>query len=106
MYVFSPPTRRPSLGAWCWFLSFGKKVDLHRVWDIFISKYQTTVRGVMGSDIQDAETMTMLNEDFEWCNGCINLEADPRHMNIVLKEMGLEYGKVERVQTSQDPERR
>ena len=71
----------------------GKEPDLHWVAEIFKQKYKTKVRGIMGPDAHDCKAMSILNRIVEWAGNGISLEADPRHVDIVLRDLGLEKGK-------------
>ena len=67
--------------------------DFKWVASVFEQKYKTNVRGIMGPDPEDVKAMTILNRIVEWHDGGITLEADPRHADIVVKELGLASAK-------------
>ena len=51
------------------------------------------VRGKLGPDILDDKSMTILNRCIEWTQKGIMYEADPRHVEILIKQMSLEETK-------------
>ena len=63
--------------------------DLKYVAEVFQNKYKTKVRGILGSDLH-MKAMTILNRIVEWTNAGIQCEADPRHVDLIIEELGLE----------------
>ena len=55
--------------------------------------YLTKVRGVIGPESHDTKAMTILNRIVEWRTDGIVMEADPRHVELVLRELGMEQCK-------------
>ena len=51
------------------------------------------MRGTIGPDAHDLRSMTILNRIVEWTENGITLEADPRHVDLLLHELGLEKAK-------------
>ena len=70
----------------------GPEEELKKLASEFADKYKTKLRGIIGPDKHDTKAMTILNRIVEWTDAGITLEADPRHVDIVLKELGLEKG--------------
>ena len=58
--------------------------------EVFHNKYKTKVRGILGPDFHDMKAMTILNWIVEWTNAGIQYEADPRHVDLIIEELGLE----------------
>ena len=53
-----------------------------------ISKwYRTKVRGLLGPEAGDEKSIVILNRVLEWRNEGIAIEADPRHVELLLQEM-------------------
>ena len=65
-----------------------KKVaeDLRKVW---IAK----TRATLGPEAGDDKEVSILNRVVRWCEDCLLYEADPRHVEKLLKEAGLENCK-------------
>ena len=51
--------------------------------------YIVKVRGVLGSNRNDLKEITLLNRCITWHDDHISIEADPRHAELVLRELGL-----------------
>ena len=47
------------------------------------------VRGRLGSGKNDDKCMRILNRIVRWTDAGLRIEADPRHVEILIKEMGL-----------------
>ena len=60
------------------------------VGEVFHNQYKTKVRGILGPDLHDMKAMTILNRIVEWTNAGIQYEADPRHVDLIIEELGLE----------------
>ena len=71
----------------------GKEKDLIWIADIFKKKYITKVRGILGPEAHDLKSITILNRIVEWHENGITLEADPRHVDLLLQVLGLEKAK-------------
>ena len=56
-------------------------------------RWLTKVRGIVGPDPSDLHEMIILNRILEWNQDHITLEPDPRDIELVLKEMGMEECK-------------
>ena len=68
----------------------GNDSELKYVAEVFHNKYKTKVRGILGPDLHDMKAMTILNRIVEWTNAGIQYEADPRHVDLIIEELGLE----------------
>ena len=55
--------------------------------------YELKVKGVLGPDAQDAKAVTSLNKLIRFVDGKgVEIEADPRHAEIISGELGLTRG--------------
>ena len=68
----------------------GNDSELKYVAEVFQNKYKTKARRILGSDIHDMKAMTILNRIVEWTDAGIQYEADPRHVDLIIEELGLE----------------
>ena len=61
-----------------------KKVaeDLRKVWII-------KVRATLGPEPGDDKEVSILNRVVRWCDDCLLYEADPRHVEKLLRKQGL-----------------
>ena len=75
------------------FTSSGTENELRWLVQEFEKKYITKVRGIVGPDPHDLRSMTIFNRILEWKSDRITFEADPRHVDMIIKGMGLVNGK-------------
>ena len=75
------------------FVASGTEAHLEEVREIVCSKYLTKVRGILGPEPRDAKALIILNRVIEWRPDGIALEADPRHVELVLQSLGMETCK-------------
>ena len=68
----------------------GNESELKYVAEVFQNKYKTKVRGVLGPGLHDMKAITILNRIVEWTDARIQYEADPRHVDLIIEELGLE----------------
>ena len=68
----------------------GNDSELKYMAEVFHNKYKTKVRGILGPDLHDMKAMTILNRIVEWTNAGIQYEADLRHVDLIIEELGLE----------------
>lgn len=54
------------------------------------TRYEVKLRGCIGSDKNDLKEMTILNRIIEWTDEGIIYEADQRHADIIIRDLGLE----------------
>ena len=52
--------------------------------------YEIKVRGLLGPDPKDDKTMIILNRCVEWREKSIAYEADPRHAEIIVRDLNLD----------------
>ena len=71
----------------------GVEEDLKIVQEAICAKYLTKVRGIVGPDPGDTKSIVILNSILEWGANGITLEADQRHTELILKQMGMEKCK-------------
>ena len=57
-------------------------------------EFEVKVRGRLGSGAGDGKTVRILNRIIRWTHAGIRVEADPRHVEILTKEMGLNEANV------------
>lgn len=57
------------------------------------SEYDVKLRGKLGPDKNDYKSITILNRCVEWTKNGLMHEADPRHVEMLLKELGLSERK-------------
>ena len=56
-------------------------------------KYKAKVRATLGTEIEDDKSVVMLGRIIEWKEHGVDVEADPRHVELILMEMGMEECK-------------
>ena len=71
----------------------GEHTVLKVVQDHVCKKYPTKVRGIMGPEPEDVKEMVILNRVVQWRCHRLTLEADSRHVEVLLLELGLETSK-------------
>ena len=57
---------------------------------IMQEEYDIKLRGRLGPEKHDQKSMTILNRCLEWRSDGIYYEADPRHAEIIIEEMGVQ----------------
>ena len=57
--------------------------DLRQYWII-------KVRAILGPDPKDGKEVSILNRGVRWASDNIEYEADPRHVEKLLRDMGME----------------
>ena len=75
------------------FIVEGFEDDLRWVERLLAAKYIVKMRGIMGPDAADTKVIDVLNRILEWREDEFRYEADPRHVEIMLRDMGLEECK-------------
>ncbi len=71
------------------FVGVGNPVELGRIRAALEDKYKLKVETLSG-DKADVQEVKILNKIIRWTDRGIELEADPRHAEIVVRELGLE----------------
>ena len=72
------------------FTAAGSDEGLKYVAATFQNKYKTKVRGTLGPDPPDMKAITILNRIVGWTAEGIRYEADPRHVDLIIEELGLQ----------------
>ena len=70
------------------------------------SVYLCKIRGLLGRDTSDNKGMVIVNRIVNWSDKGITLEADPRHVELKLQELGLEKCKGSQIMVSSAKPRR
>ena len=74
------------------YVTVGKEADLKWLRNKLEEKYEIKTQ-VLGPDKGDSQQIRILNRILTWTEKGIEYEADPRHAEIVIKELGLEDAK-------------
>ena len=72
------------------FTVLGAESDLGWFAREFAKHFEIKIRGILGPDTGDAHEMRILNRIVRWTAEGLEYEADQRHAEIIVKEMGLE----------------
>ena len=77
------------------FTILGTGWDIQWVRNLLAAKYELKMRGVMGSPLNPGCTkeIVVLNRIVRWGGDGIEYEADPRHAEIIISELGLKGSK-------------
>ena len=75
------------------FTAAGPKWGLDRYEAAMRSRYQLEVKARLGPDAEDDKEVTVLNRVVRWCEDCVEYEADPRQVEILIKQLELEDAK-------------
>ena len=78
------------------FVAVGCEKHLAETRQIFEEKYMLKVELLCGGET-DAKSLTILNKVVTYTDSGILLEADPRHSEIVVRELGLQTAKPSKV---------
>jgi hypothetical protein len=70
----------------------GYKEDLDWFRDEIQRKFEVKLRGRLGPEDGDEKSIRILNRVVEWGEEGITYEADQRHAEIVMKDLGLDEG--------------
>ena len=70
------------------FVGVGRPAELSRIRAALEDKYKLKVE-VLSGDKSDVQEVKILNKIVRWTNKGVELEADPRHAEIVVRELGL-----------------
>ena len=71
------------------FTVLGRDEDLDYFQHGIQGEFDVKVRGRLGSGKNDDKCMRILNRIVRWTDSGLRVEADPRHVEILIKEMGL-----------------
>ena len=88
----------PSTGVRCVvhgddFTFAGTDDELEKCANMMKAEYDVKIRGKFGPDKSDDKAITILNRCVEWTNQGILYEPDPRHVEILMNELGLKDSK-------------
>ena len=72
------------------FIIEGEEQDLWWVHDEMKPRFIVKMRGVLGPEEKDAKEVVVLNRVMRWSGGEFQYEADPRHVEHILKAMDME----------------
>ena len=72
------------------FIVLGEEVQLRWFAQSFGKCFEIKVRGILGPDNRDEKEIRILNRIVRWTQDGIEYEADQRHAEIIIKELGLE----------------
>ena len=75
------------------FTFVGEQEDLNRVEALMKEWYDIKVRGYMSEDTEDCQELTLLNRVLRWDADAIEMEADPKHVKMILEKLDLEDAK-------------
>ena len=72
----------------------GSDADLDWFENKIKEEFEVKVRGRLGPGGEDLKAIRILNRIVEWTVEGLRYEADQRHAEIIVKELGIESGKV------------
>jgi hypothetical protein len=78
------------------FVGVGRPEELTKLKSTLENKYKLKVETLSG-DKSDAQEVRILNKVIRWTPGGVELEADPRHAELVVRELGLEKASASKV---------
>ena len=76
------------------FTLLGSDEDLDWFESMIKEKFEVKVRGRLGPGLSDTKSIRILNRIIEWTPDGLWHEADQRHAEIFVKELGLDQDKV------------
>jgi len=74
------------------FTALGYEADLNWYRGLLTSRFEAKVKGRVGPGISDDKSMRVLNRVIHWTPEGIEYEADQRHAEIIISELGLGTG--------------
>ena len=75
------------------FVVSGPETHLKELKKAICDKYKAKVGATLGPEITDDKSVVMLGMIIEWREHGVDVEAEPRHVQLILKEMGMEECK-------------
>ena len=72
------------------FIIEGEERDLWYVHDALKAKYLLKMRGILGPGENDQKEVVVLNRILRWQDGVFQYEADPRHVEQILRDMEMQ----------------
>ena len=76
------------------FTLLGSDEDLDWFEKMIKEKFEVKIRGRLGPGVNDQKSIRILNRILEWSQDGLWYEADQRHAEIFVKDLGLEHDKV------------
>ena len=73
--------------------ALGRPEDLHWLKEKFLERYEIKYGGMLGDGPEDVQDVMILNRLVHYDSFETTIEADPRHVQILLKELNLENAK-------------
>ena len=67
----------------------GADADLQWCIGVMKKQFDVKVRGIIGPEASDEKNIRLLNRCIEWRKNGIFWEADPRHAELIVRELGL-----------------
>ena len=86
------------------FVAVGTRASLEKTKETLQNKYKLKTE-MLGDEEDCVSELRILNKVVRRTSRGVELEADPRHAEIVVKELGLEKAKVSTVPGSKDQRR-
>ena len=77
-------------------VGIGKPQELAKLRKVLEDKYKLKVETLSGAS-EDVQEVKILNKIVRWTPNGLELEADPRHAELVVRELGLEQASVSKV---------
>ena len=84
------------------FVAVGKSAGLKKTREALENKYRLKVQ-ILGGSKGCTQEIRVLNKVIRYTASGIEMEADPRHAEIVIRDLGLERGKASRVPGAKEP---
>ena len=75
------------------FTNLGSESQLLWLKERFLERYEIKDSGIMGPGVNDVKSARVLNRLITWHSDHIAYEADPRHVEIIVQELGLQGAK-------------
>ena len=75
------------------FTVLGSHVNLMWFRKMIKSRFEAKFRGMLGPSNKDDSEVTILNRTVTWGKDGITYKADPRHVEIIIEDLGLKHAK-------------
>ena len=72
------------------FTFLGRDLDLKDLQEVMSQWYEVKVRGILGPELEDQKEIRILNRQLRWEEGFLEYEADDKHAQTIIEELGLE----------------
>ena len=73
------------------FTALGYEEDLNWYRKVLTQRFEAKVKGRLGPGKRDDKSMRVLNRFIHWTPSGIEYEADQRHAEIIVRELGLKF---------------